>query len=162
MSEIADNPYQTPLGAEAPLERETAPKRKVPIRASSGLGQRFIAAVLDQNVAAVMFLAAAMSLAGDEPFQVFPLLAALGAYLGYFFLSEWLLGATPAKLFFRLQVRQLSGERCTARQIAVRTALRILEINPIFGALPAGITILVTERRQRIGDLLAGTVVMRQ
>jgi uncharacterized RDD family membrane protein YckC len=160
MNETPVNPYQSPPETEPP----PAQSRTVRMKASSGLGSRLLAAVLDQNVAAVLFLAAAMSLANDEqPFQVVPLGAALGSYLGYFFFTEWLLGGTPAKLFFRLQVRQLSGERCTVGQIAVRTVLRIVEINPLLlGGLPAGITILSTERRQRIGDLLAGTVVMRK
>jgi hypothetical protein len=43
----------------------------------------------------------------------------------------------------------------------LRTLLRVIEVNPILlGALPAGIMLLVTKRRQRLGDLLAGTVVI--
>jgi uncharacterized RDD family membrane protein YckC len=39
--------------------------------------------------------------------------------------------------------------------------LRILEVNPLLiGALPASIAILSSKRRQRIGDMLAGTVVV--
>ena len=39
--------------------------------------------------------------------------------------------------------------------------MRLLEVNPLlFGGLPAGIAILTSERKQRIGDMLAGTVVV--
>jgi uncharacterized RDD family membrane protein YckC len=41
--------------------------------------------------------------------------------------------------------------------------MRLVEVNPLLlGALPAGISILATERKQRIGDLQAGTVVVHQ
>src|SRR5688572_29889117 len=146
MNEIADNPYQSPQAAEEPMEQQ--PERQgTPIRASHGLGGRFLAANIDNSVAAVLFFMAAMGLANDEqPVQVLPLLAAFSAYLGYFFLSEWLLGTSPAKFAFRLHVRQLSGGRCTAGQIAIRTALRVFEINPVLlGGVPAGIAILFTQ-----------------
>ena len=49
---------------------------------------------------------------------------------------------------------------CRAWQIAVRTGLRLFEVNPLLlGALPAGVAILASSRRQRLGDWLAGTVV---
>ena len=162
---VTDNPYQSPQAAEEPMEQEPE-RRGTPIRASHGLGGRFLAANLDNSVAALLFFVAAMGLANDEqPVQVLPLLAAFSAYLGYFFLSEWLLGTSPFKFCFRLHVRQLSGEPCTARQIAIRTAMRVLEINPVLlGGLPAGLSILATRHRhrQRLGDLLAGTVVVRK
>jgi len=164
MGDAPLNPYQSPLEASYPPEVNPRPARlKTAIGQSSGLGSRFLAAVLDANVTTVLFLAVAMSLADDErPYQWIPLMAAFSSYFGYFYFSEWLLGGTPAKLFFGLRVRQLSGERCTARQIAIRNLIRILEINPVLGGLPAGIAILSTKRRQRLGDLFAGTVVERK
>lgn len=118
---------------------------------------------MDHGFAVVLFFVTAMTLADDRPVQVLPGAAALGNYLGYYFFSEWLLGATPGKFFCGLRVRQLSGKRCTAGQIAIRTALRLLEVNPVLlGALPAGVSILFTKRRQRLGDLAAGTIVVRR
>jgi uncharacterized RDD family membrane protein YckC len=39
--------------------------------------------------------------------------------------------------------------------------LRIIEVNPLlFGGIPAGIAVILSRRKQRIGDLLAGTVVV--
>jgi uncharacterized RDD family membrane protein YckC len=73
-----------------------------------------------------------------------------------------LVGTTIGKSLFALKVCQSSGAPCTAKQAAVRTALRFVEVNPLLlGGIPAGIAILTTKRRQRIGDLLAGTVVVK-
>lgn len=112
--------------------------------------------------AIVLFFVAAMFLADDRPFQIVPGLAGVGLFLGYYFLTEWMFGATPGKYLFGLRVRQITGEPCSASQIAIRTGMRIFEVNPLFlGGLPACIAILATGRRQRIGDLFAGTTVVR-
>jgi uncharacterized RDD family membrane protein YckC len=44
----------------------------------------------------------------------------------------------------------------------LRTLLRIVEVNPLlFGGLSAGLSIAATKRHQRLGDILAGTLVVR-
>ena len=122
---------------------------------------RFFAAQIDHGIGIILFFTIAMSLAGTEQVQILPGIAAIAGYLAYYFLTEWLCGATLGKFVCGLRVRQLTGGQCTARQIAIRTALRILEVNILLcGAIPAGISLLMTRRRQRIGDLLAGTVVV--
>jgi uncharacterized RDD family membrane protein YckC len=122
---------------------------------------RALAAATDRVIGATLFFAAGISLATEEQIQILPAVAALSTYLGYFFVMEWLCGATPGKFAWGLRVRQLSGDRCTAVQIAIRTLMRIVDDNIILcGSLPAGIAILATKRRQRFGDLLAGTVVI--
>ena len=56
----------------------------------------------------------------------------------------------------------IEGTR-SARQIRIRTLLRIVEVNPGgCGAIPAGIAVYCTSRRQRLGDWLAGTLVVRK
>jgi len=151
-----ENPYRAPdeIGYDQP-----AITRQFVGRAGGG---RFLAAQIDHGFGVVLFLAVGMNvveIVGNIPAGI----AALTAYLGYYFLPEWLLGATVGKALFSLRVKQLSGEPCTARQIAVRTAMRLVEVNPfLLGALPAGISILSTKRRQRLGDLLAGTIVVRR
>ena len=82
-------------------------------------------------------------------------------YLAYFFLMEALLSRTIGKFFQGLVVRKLDGNRCDWKAALIRTALRALEVNPLLlGGLPAGLVIIASERKQRIGDLLAGTIVV--
>ena len=82
-------------------------------------------------------------------------------YLAYFFLMEALWSRTSGKLFQGLVVRKLDGNRCDWKAALIRSALRIVEVNPLLlGGIPAGLVIIASERKQRIGDLLAGTVVV--
>ena len=82
-------------------------------------------------------------------------------YLSYFFIFELAWGRTPGKFLQGLVVRDISGARCNAKQILLRTLARILEANPfLLGGIPAGVAIMASTEKQRIGDTLAGTVVV--
>ncbi len=82
-------------------------------------------------------------------------------YLLYFFVFEVAFGWTPGKIFQGLVVRNIDGGKCNAKQILIRTLTRIFEANPIlFGGLPAGLLVATSTSRQRMGDTLAGTVVV--
>lgn len=73
---------------------------------------------------------------------------------------EGLLGRTAGKALFGLAVHTEAGEPCTVRAAAVRTALRPVDWLPA-GYLAGVLAMLVTDSRQRLGDLLADTVVVR-
>ena len=82
-------------------------------------------------------------------------------YLAYFVVFEALWSRTPGKYFQGLVIRKLDGNRCDWTAAFIRTALRIFEVNPLFlGGLPAGVVVIASQRKQRIGDMLAGTVVV--
>lgn len=150
-----ENPYR------APVETDYIPPAAVDAVGRAGSG-RFLAAQIDHTVAVVLFLIVGMNSAANIG-NVAAGIAALAAYLGYYFVPEWVFGTTIGKAVFSLRVQQISGEPCTAHQAAVRTLMRLLEVNPfLLGALPAGIAILSTQRKQRLGDLLAGTIVVHR
>jgi uncharacterized RDD family membrane protein YckC len=82
-------------------------------------------------------------------------------YLGYFIVLEAVWSRTLGKFFQGLVVRKLDGTRCDWKSALIRGSLRIVEVNPLlFGGLPAGLAIIASERKQRIGDRLAGTLVV--
>ena len=84
-------------------------------------------------------------------------------YLLYFFIFEMLWSRTPGKFLQGLVVRNIDGTRCSLKAHLIRTLARLLEANPILlGGIPAGIAIFASDRKQRIGDSLAGTVVSRK
>src|SRR5688500_12521098 len=108
-----ENPYR----ASAEIA-EPAPKpRKLLGRARAG---RFLAAQIDHSFGVVLFLAVGMSL-GESAGNVVAGCAALATYFNYYFLPEWLCGTTLGKSLFALRVRKVTGERCSASQIAIRT-----------------------------------------
>jgi len=77
-------------------------------------------------------------------------------------LWELLLGTTPGKLMFGCRVLTTQISRPTPRQIIWRNALRVVEVG--VGASGWIVTlmmlVMLTRNRQRIGDLLAGTIVV--
>jgi uncharacterized RDD family membrane protein YckC len=69
-------------------------------------------------------------------------------YLGYFLVLEALWSRTLGKYFQGLVVRKLDGSRCDWKAALIRTALRIVEVNPLLlGGIPAGIAVISTARR---------------
>ena len=82
-------------------------------------------------------------------------------YLAYFIVLEGVWSRTFGKFFQGLVVRKLDGSPCDWKGALIRGALRIIEVNPLlFGGLPAGLAVISSKRHQRIGDLLAGTIVV--
>jgi len=86
----------------------------------------------------------------------------LALKLAYYMVLETAFGRTLGKRVMRLRVVGMDGNGVTANRIAARTIFRFVDEAAALGVLPvvAGITMLLTgERRQRLGDLAAGTVV---
>jgi uncharacterized RDD family membrane protein YckC len=96
-----------------------------------------------------------------ETWSVVRAILIVAGYLGYFLISEGLWGRTLGKYFQGLVVRNLNGERAGWTAALIRTVLRVVEVNPaLFGAIPAGLVVISSARKQRIGDMLAGTLVV--
>ena len=78
--------------------------------------------------------------------------------LYYYFALEALTGQTLGKKLMGLRVAQADGSPPEMRQIAVRSALRLVDG---IGLYLVGLVVMLAtgERRQRLGDLAAGTIV---
>ena len=70
-------------------------------------------------------------------------------------------GRTPGKRACGLRVVMEGGEAIGLRASAVRNLMRLLEGPPTL-YVPAIVSILATRRNQRLGDLAAGTLVIRE
>jgi uncharacterized RDD family membrane protein YckC len=69
-------------------------------------------------------------------------------------------GATIGKKILRLKVIDASGLKLQFNQVLIRNILRIFDALPIFYLL-GGVFALLSKRYQRLGDLLAQTLVIR-
>lgn len=131
---------------------------------AAGVGSRSIALMVDLVIQAVMLVPILLGflldgLAGMAETAVFSLFV-LTVVWGYFPLFEWLRGGqTPGKRVQGIRVVRTSGEPAGFAPVMVRNLLRIIEVY----ALPfvALIAMFVTARSQRLGDLAAGTMVVR-
>jgi len=120
---------------------------------------RLLALFIDHLIAfALMMLAVALV---PESLPQMKVLFFFVVYLAYFVVLEALWSRTPGKFVQGLVVRKLDGNPCDWTAALIRGFLRIFEVNPLLlGGLPAGLVIIASERKQRIGDMLAGTIVV--
>ena len=120
---------------------------------------RILAAIVDNLLATIVAFIAVAVLQPVNGVLSASIVCVL--YLAYFFVFEAMWCRTPGKFLQGLEVRKVNGGRCSTADAAMRTLARILEVNPLlFGGLPAGIAILSTKRKQRLGDVLARTIVV--
>ena len=83
------------------------------------------------------------------------------AMLVYGFLLEGLYGYTPGKYLLGLVVVKSDGSNCTVGASILRNLLWIVDALPTAN-LVAMVLILVTDDDQRVGDLVADTVVVKR
>lgn len=125
------------------------------------VARRWLAAWVDIAVLPLFFVVPALVL-GDTLYQsVLPLWLFLA--VAYFPVSEGIFGRSLGKLVTGLRVVTSEGNVPGINRAILRTLPRVVEVNPFFvGGLPAGLLVLFTGKRQRLGDMLAGTVVLRE
>ncbi len=130
----------------------------------AGVGSRFVAAMLDGLVQLAIVLSLVL-FAGviDDPIVAgISGLGIFAAFLAYDILFEIKAsGRTLGKRWAGLRVVTTSGGPVDFRTSAVRNLLRLVDILP-FGYATGMVTILATSRNQRLGDLAAGTLVVRE
>lgn len=91
------------------------------------------------------------------------ILLGFGLAWGYFVFFEGLRdGQTPGKRAVGIRVVHEGGYPLTVRGAAVRNLLRLVDVQPVPSWLVGGVTMLLHPRTQRLGDLAAGTVVVRE
>jgi uncharacterized RDD family membrane protein YckC len=135
-------------------------------------GRRIVAALVDTVVLAIVFFAMAAAFGdlggksedGTSSFSVSlngaPFVLFLLVSLAYFLLFEGLAAATPGKLLLGLRVAKVDGSRYEWLNVVVRNLLRIVDGLPVFYVV-GFICVAVTKKHQRLGDMAAGTVVVR-
>jgi uncharacterized RDD family membrane protein YckC len=128
----------------------------------AGIGSRFIAGGIDFTIQILVITALGLLLqpAGDAGIAIYTS-ASFGLIFFYDVLFEVLgRGRTPGKRATGLRVVRSGGRPITLVRSALRNILRIIDILPGFYAV--GMTVIfITSRNQRIGDLAAGTHVVR-
>lgn len=131
------------------------------------LGRRIAAALIDLVVVfflAVLFAvlfgqAEASGAQARAQLEGAPAAVFLGLILLYYGLGEAISGQTLGKRVMRVRVVRVDGRDAGVGAIAIRTLLRL--VDGILFYLVGLVTVLATgSRRQRLGDLAAGTTVV--
>ncbi|MFN3189784.1 MAG: RDD family protein [Aureliella sp.] len=155
--------------------------------ALAGPFQRLPAFLFDIGVRVAFFIAMVFVLSAVLPFLPFGFaLVNIGILIGFFVLS-WFYGVffesrfngrTLGKMVFKLRTISIDGRPINASQAALRNILRLADMNvllsmQIFGSeappmflfptmLVGFVTMMMTRRMQRIGDIAAGTMVVAE
>lgn len=141
----------------------------------AGIGSRVLAGLTDLFICigtlfaiavAVVMLGGRISLASDLTASWGTALLILAQFVilwGYYVLFEGLMdGQTPGKRLHRLRVVREGGYSVTFGVSAVRNLVRMLDMQPGVFYLVGLTSLFFTKRGRRLGDLVAGTIVVRE
>jgi uncharacterized RDD family membrane protein YckC len=128
---------------------------------------RFVAWVIDALV--IFTVLSALSKVTSIVRPLTPGVGAAVGIIGYFVVSvgygmflEWRWrGQTIGKRLLQIRVMDAEGLRLTFQQIAIRNLLRAVDSLPALYTV-GGVTMVVSRYAQRLGDMAAGTIVVRQ
>jgi uncharacterized RDD family membrane protein YckC len=146
----------------------------------AGVGSRFVAALLDALIIMAFFLLEVLALAligaastvspaagslsesAGKWFLAFVVFINFVIVWGYFALFEaYWHGQTPGKRAMKLRVIKDSGRQITLFEALARNLLRVVDYLPSL-YLVGVVTMLCNRRNQRVGDLVAGTIVVHE
>src|SRR6266513_5072310 len=164
------------LSTDETLVIET-PER-VPLHfALASIGNRFLACAIDHaiQIVALMTLGIIFAIITDAqdigsrlmnaPKWVIALLVIIQCLIfdGYFAVFEWVwYGQTPGKRWLKLRVIREDGRPISFFEAMIRNLLRVVDIIfPPFYSIGL-VSVFASDRDQRVGDLVAGTVVVRE
>jgi uncharacterized RDD family membrane protein YckC len=157
---------------------------RVPLEfALASIGNRFLAVTIDHFlqyllmiIVAVVFIISTNGIASLGNIGIFEemskwtiailIILIFLIFTGYFVFFEWLWnGQTPGKRILKLRVLREDGRPITFWEALARNLLRLFDAVPgvILPVYSIGlIVIFMSGRDQRIGDIFAGTVVVRE
>ncbi len=139
----------------------------------AGIGSRAAAAIYDTGVVfalMLLFTAAWQFLSGlslfSEGFRGWAAALVLLMWFlviwGYFVLFEALAaGRTPGKRRLGIRVVMDTGHRITFAAAAIRNLVRLVDVQPLPSYLLGLLFVLFHPQNKRLGDLVAGTIVIR-
>ena len=151
---------------------------RVPLHfALASIGNRFLACAVDHGLQLLFIVLLILALEwsgllgqfGDRLSEAPKWVTALAiivvflVWSGYFALFEWLWnGQTPGKLWLKLRVIREDGRPVTFWEAAARNLLRLFDMMPFPFYSVGLVSVFLSARDQRVGDFVAGTVVVRE
>ena len=132
-------------------------------------GRRVLATIVDAMVLGVLF--AVMTILFGESstggtsvsfsMGTFPTLGFFILAMAYYILMEGYLGQTLGKMLLGIKVvREDTGEVPGIKAAAIRSVLRV--VDGLFSYLVAFVTVQISGKNQRLGDMAAHTLVVRK
>jgi len=132
----------------------------------AGVGSRLLSTIVDlliQTGILILFgiVASGLHMGDTATLVLFAVVAFATLWLYYLAFEGLWQGRTPGKRTQRLRVVRADGHPASGAQILVRNLLRIIDFLPAYYAIGV-ISMIATKQSQRLGDLAAGTIVIRE
>lgn len=130
----------------------------------AGLGERVAARLIDLGIfflLYILFLLVTVSLKNNSAIAVIMLVLFGGGYIFYNLICEiFMNGQSVGKRLMKIKVVSLDGGQASLGQYFIRWIFRLVDF-VLTGQVGGLISIVVTEKKQRIGDLVAGTTLIK-
>lgn len=135
----------------------------------AGFGTRCLAAIFDYIIILVLLIIINLLFANayrgidDERMVIAVVILVQFLVITFYHLLFELFGngQTPGKYFIKLRVVQANGLPLTATGALIRNLVRVFDFFPIFYGIGL-IVMFASGKTQRLGDLAAGTIVIRE
>ncbi len=125
----------------------------------AGLAYRICATLLDSIcITGIFLLVSYLSTITNVYFMYITLILLLCYHLLFEYLAK---GQSPGKMMCRIRVVRLDGQKLSFWDCMLRWALRLVDISASLGIVAMS-SIVISSRMQRLGDLAAGTIVVRE
>jgi uncharacterized RDD family membrane protein YckC len=160
---------------EAARPAETPSIAESPSSVPASLGDRLLGQAVDGAIALGLFFLLGMLLAGrfggttEQGFDLtgLPALILISIVvvfmLAYFVLTEAFFGMTLGKVVAEVQVRSPEGQPISMKASVIRNLMRLVDAFPFFPLYLLGaFVVILTSRHLRLGDIAAGTIVVRR
>lgn len=135
---------------------------------TAGIASRALARAIDAAIQGALMLAIVVVATGPLGGEgwlalVIVILGVAFVLLGYPVLTEITMrGSSPGKAALGLRVVTVEGSPIAPRHAFVRSALGLVDFLLVPGGLVAVLVALFSSRSQRLGDVFAGTIVLRE
>lgn len=135
--------------------------------APAGVGSRLVAALLD-SIFKIAYVFLSLLLSGlfglfDNPNETLLIILAVLFFIPLVFynllMEQFFNGQSLGKKIMKIKVVKLDGSQPQFGAYLIRWVLRIIDIN-LFNGVIALLTVALSEKSQRLGDMAAGTTVI--
>lgn len=120
--------------------------------------QRIMAFMIDFIIVSMLFSFTLLIVGSDEMVQI--IAGTIYFFLYHILFEIFAMGQSPGKMLLKIRVVALDGKTPSLKQYIIRWSFRLIDIGLTLGSL-AVFAVYSSPLGQRIGDLLAGTTIVR-
>lgn len=134
----------------------------------AGLGERIVGKLIDHGiffgivVLYMIVMGVTKMIQNDSIFAISAIVIYAVGFVFYDLLCEiFMNGQSIGKRVMKIKVISLDGAQASLGQYFIRWIFRIIDFSPLTAWLGGFICVAVSEKKQRIGDIVAGTTVIK-